>query len=193
MVLMYDTAARIQEIIDLRVCDVRLEDTPQVRLHGKGNKYRSAPIMKDTVSHYHRYMEVFHPDEGQHSQKELFYTRRKGVCGPISDDTIRIFMDRYAKAAHALCPDVPEKIHPHLLRHSRAMHLYHHGMDLTLVSQWLGHANLSTTLIYAHADTEMKRSAIEKATGDYFPKAFAESSPYDVNDDAVLKRLYGLK
>lgn len=62
-----------------------------------------------------------------------------------------------------------------------------------MVSQWLGHANLSTTLIYAHADTEMKRKAMEEATGGYFPKVSAEGSPYDVNDDAVLKRLYGLK
>jgi len=91
-------------------------------------------------------------------------------------------MNGYAKTAHAAFPEVPEKIHPHIFRHSRAMHLYQHGMDLTMVSQWLG-----------HADTEMKRKAMEEATGDYFPKVSAEESPYDVNDDAVLKRLYGLK
>ena len=102
-------------------------------------------------------------------------------------------MNGYAKKAHMICPEVPEKIHPHIWRHSRAMHLYQHGMDLTTLSQWLGHVNLSTTLIYAHADTEMKRKAMEEATGDYFPRVSAEKSPYDVNDDAVLKRLYGLK
>ena len=102
-------------------------------------------------------------------------------------------MNGYAKTAHVAFPGVPEKIHPHIFRHSRAMHLYQHGMDLTMVSQWLGHADISTTLIYAHADTEMKRKAMEEATGGYFPKVSAEESPYDVNDDAVLKRLYGLK
>ena len=51
------------------------------------------------------------------------------------------------------------------MRHTRAMHLYQHGMDLTLISQWLGHASLETTLVYAHADTEAKRKAIEKAMG----------------------------
>lgn len=50
--------------------------------------------------------------------------------------------------AHMACPEVPERIHPHIFRHSRAMHLYQHGMDLTMVSQWLGHANLSTTLMH---------------------------------------------
>ena len=73
------------------------------------------------------------------------------------------------------------------------MNLYQHGIDLTMVSQWLGRANLSTALIYVHVDTEMKRKAMEEATGDPFPKVSAEESSYDVNDDAVLKRLYGLK
>ena len=193
MVLMYDTAARVQEVIDLKICDFQLDDTPQVKLHGKGSKCRTVPLMPDTIAHYHRYMKLFHPDEPAHSEKPLFYTMRKNRCSAISDDTIRVFMNKYAKTAHQLCPDVPEKIYPHIWRHSRAMHLYQHGMDLTLVSQWLGHANLSTTLIYAHADTEMKRRAIEQATGDYFPEVSAENSPYDVNDDEVLKRLYGLK
>lgn len=193
MILMYETAARVQEIVDLKICDLRLGDTPQVKLHGKGNKYRTVPLMADTVAHYNRYRRLFHAGEPDHSQAPLFYTIRKNICSPISDDTIRVFLNRYAKAAHQQCPEVPEKIHPHMLRHSRAMHLYQHGMDLTLVSQWLGHANLSSTLIYAYADTEMKRAAIEKATGSYFPEVSGEKSPYDVNDDSVLKRLYGLK
>jgi hypothetical protein len=73
------------------------------------------------------------------------------------------------------------------------MHLYQNGMDLTLVPQWLGHTNLETTLIYAHADTEQKRAAIEKAT----PQGnVLKSDPvmrYDVTDDEVLKQLYGLR
>lgn len=193
MVLMYDTAARVQEIIDLKICDFRLGDTPQVKLHGKGNKYRTVPLMAETVSHYQRYRKLFHDGEPDHSQKPLFYTVRKNICSPLSDDIIRVFMNQYAKTAHLQCPEVPERIYPHIFRHSRAMHLYQHGMDLTLVSQWLGHANLSTTLIYAHADTEMKRAAIEKATGNYFPEVSGENTPYDVNDDSILKRLYGLK
>ncbi|MBR2186419.1 MAG: tyrosine-type recombinase/integrase [Lachnospiraceae bacterium] len=193
MVLMYDTAARIQEIVDLRVCDFKLDSTPQVRIHGKGNKYRSVPLMEGTVLHYRHYLQLFHKNEPLSSDRPLFYTVRKGICNPISDDMIRVFMNRYAGQAHLLNPDVPEKIHPHLFRHSRAMHLYQHGMDLTLISQWLGHADITTTLMYAHADTEMKRRAIEQATAQYYPEAFQGSSPYDINDDDVLRRLYGLK
>lgn len=81
-----------------------------------------------------------------------------------------------------------------MFRHSRAMHLYQHGMDLTLISQWLGHAQLETTLIYAHADTEQKRKAIEQATPADSPlKAHLNAEKYQVTDDEMLERLYGLK
>ena len=74
------------------------------------------------------------------------------------------------------------------------MHLYQHGMDLTLISQWLGHAHLDTTLIYSHADTEQKRKAIEQSMDSKNPLVGKGSSlRYQVNDEEVLKKLYGLK
>ena len=72
------------------------------------------------------------------------------------------------------------------------MHLYQHGMDLALVSQWLGHANLETTLIYAHADTEMKRKAIEKTSAGICEIDPVKNDPEPLDDD-MLKRLYGLR
>ena len=77
------------------------------------------------------------------------------------------------------------------MRHTRAMHLYQHGMDLTLIAQWLGHKQLETTLIYAYADTETKRKAIEKAMG-METVLEAENVNYTVDDEETLKRLYGL-
>ena len=71
------------------------------------------------------------------------------------------------------------------------MHLYRHGMDLTLISQWLGHKQLETTLIYAHADTEAKRKAITEAMASD-PFLGVESVNYTVSDEEILKRLYGL-
>jgi integrase/recombinase XerD len=74
------------------------------------------------------------------------------------------------------------------------MHLYHHGMDLSLISQWLGHTRLETTLIYARADTEQKREAIEKATVPSSPlKGKLNAERYTVSDDDILRKLYGLK
>ena len=98
---------------------------------------------------------------------------------------------KYVDSARAKCPEIPERVHPHLWRHTRAMHLYQHGMDLTLVSQWLGHANLETTLIYAYADTEHKRQAITRALGDNAAPG-VDLANYTVNDEELLKLLYGL-
>lgn len=89
---------------------------------------------------------------------------------------------------------MPENVHPHMFRHSRAMHLYQHGMPLLLVSQWLGHANVETTLIYAHADTEMKRKAIEASTPETSPlKLFSNSERFTISDGDLIKKLYGIR
>ena len=70
------------------------------------------------------------------------------------------------------------------------MHLYHGGMDLTLVSQWLGHSNLQTTLVYAHADTEQKRAAIEQVMQNKNPLKGLKQPHYSVTDDELFKKLY---
>ena len=77
--------------------------------------------------------------------------------------------------------------------HSRAMHLYQHGMGLPLISQWLGHAQLETTLIYAYADTEMKRKAIEQATSVSNPLSDNSMSRFSLDDEETLKMLMGLR
>ncbi len=193
MILAYDTGARVQELVDLRLRDIRLGKTPTAILSGKGGKVRSVPLMKATVQHLSRYLSVFHHQENMLSDRPLFYTIRQGEVQPLSCDGIRKWMKQYGLSAKEKCNEIPDNVHPHLFRHSRAMHLYQNGMDLTLVSQWLGHANLETTLIYAHADTEQKRMAIEKATPKSSPANNEQLARYNVDDDEVLKRLYGLK
>jgi integrase len=109
----------------------------------------------------------------------------------MSDDNVTRFLKQYAKSARAICDEVPPNVYPHLFRHGRAMSLYRNGMPLGLLSEFLGHENPETTLIYAYADTEMKRLAIEKATGSTNP-IHAEVAPW-VFDDEMIKKLYGLK
>ena len=194
MILMYDTAARIQEALGLRVKDITLGKTPTATLTGKGSKTRTVPLMEKTIWHFQNYMKVFHPGADPYSNAPLFYVVRKGEKQVMSDDNVRKFMREYGSKARCVCPEVPENVHPHLWRHSRAMHLYRRGMDLTLVSQWLGHAHLETTLVYAHADTELKRKAIEKVTSIQNPlKENRKTANFTVSDDELLKRLYGLK
>ena len=192
MILMYDSGARIQEMLDLRVCDIRNGTTPVAILMGKGAKIRSVPLMPETMQHFQNYMKIYHAAETMYSEQPLFYVEQCGIRHPMSDDNVRKFLKKYGKAAKKFCPDVPDNIHPHLWRHSRAMHLYHHGMALSLISQWLGHSNLETTLIYAYADTEQKRKAIEKSMGKEVI-AGVDIPKYCVSDEVILKKLYGLK
>lgn len=193
MILLYDTGARIQEIIDAKICEVKISSTSSIQLHGKGNKIRIVPLMENTVKHFKNYMKEFHSGETWESQNYIFYANHHGVMEKICDDTIRVRMNIYAEMARQECSEVPERVHPHLWRHSRAMHLYQHGMDLTLISQWLGHKQFTTTLVYAHADTETKRKAIEKAIGGTSPIEQISQATYKVEDEETLKKLYGLK
>lgn len=191
MILIFDTGARIQELLHIRLCDLKTDNSPQVILHGKGGKVRTVPLMKDTVEHLQRYLAVFHADKSLASTELLFYMMHIGIPQPLSDDAVRKRMKKYAESARLKCRDIPENVHPHLFRHSRAMHLYQHGMPLELVSQWLGHANPETTLVYAYADTEHKREAIERALGNNAAPGIGTDSSV-VTDEEMLKRLYGL-
>jgi site-specific recombinase XerD len=194
LLMFYDSGARISEIRNIRVRDVKLGEQPTVRLFGKGNKERIVPISVKIAEHFENYLDVFHPGENRYSEDWLFYVKHSGRKDQIGETTLRDMMTKYCDAAHDSGSDAPDKIHPHLWRHSRAMHLYQHGMDLTLVSQWLGHADLETSLIYAHADTEHKRKAIEAAVPDDSPlKEFVNPARFTVDDDEQLRRLYGLR
>lgn len=194
MILIYDTAARVGEILNLRVKDIHTGATPTATLYGKGSKVRTVPLMKKTMEHFRSYIRVFHPDANCFSEEYLFYVVRDGQKRQMSDDNIQKFMKAYGLSARQICSEVPDNVHPHLWRHSRAMHLYQHGMDLTLISQWLGHAQLDTTLIYSHADTEQKRKAIEQSMDSNNPLVGKGALlRYQVDDEEVLKKLYGLK
>lgn len=194
IILLYDTGARVQEMLDIRLCDLQFGRTPKVILHGKGRKTRVVPLMPRTVQHLHKYLSEFHSGELLSSDMPLFYSVRSGMRNKLTDRSIRYMLQRYGQMARAVCPAVPENVHPHLFRHSRAMHLYQEGMDLTLISQWLGHSQLETTLIYAYADTEQKRKAIAAATPKDNP-LYAKLNPArcTVTDEETLKRLTGLR
>jgi site-specific recombinase XerD len=192
MILMYDLAARLQEMVDIKLGDLHFGKRPTVTLHGKGGKIRTVPIMDKTSAYLRQYLNVFHPDM-RTNESLLFYTVSHGKQNPISASCVRLFLTQYGSSARLECAEVPEKIHAHLWRHSRAMHLYQQGMDLTLLAQWLGHAQLESTRIYAYAETEQKQKAIAAATP---PNSLlgARLSPerFTISDDETLKRLMGL-
>jgi site-specific recombinase XerD len=195
LLMFYDTGARISEIRGIRVRDVKLGSQPTVTLFGKGRKERVVPLSEKTAEHFSNYLSVFHPGATQYSEDYLFYVEHNGRKCSIGETTLRDMMTKYCDAARKSGAEAPDKISPHLWRHTRAMHLYQHGMDLTLVSQWLGHAKIETSLTYAHADTEHKRKAIEADVPDDSPlRAFVKPERFTVDDDdEQLRRLYGLR
>lgn len=192
MILLYDTGARDREILNLQPNDIIINvESPYIIIHGKGKKIRMVPIMQETALHYKSYMKRFHQDREDKSL--LFYTTIHGERQPMSDDNVGRFVKKYAAMARNECSEVPNRVTPHMFRHSRALHLYRNGVPLPLISEWLGHSSLETTLIYAYADTAMKRIAIEKATDANHPIRNKERFDIKTLDDDTIKKLYGLK
>jgi len=194
LLFLYKTGARVQELVDIRLCDIQLSKYPKVTIHGKGAKTRSIPLRDDVVQHLKKYLTLFHQEQNLFSDQYLFYVTRNQIRKRMTEDNVRKLVAKYGVQARKICKEVPENVHPHLFRHSWAMILYQNGVDLTLISQWLGHSNLETTLIYAHADTELKRKALEKAVPVDSPlKEHLNAERYNISDEELLKRLCGLK
>ena len=192
MILMYDTAARCSELLNLRIRDFRLDvKHPLVHLRGKGNKTRTVPLLEKTVQHYKYYLQRFHDAEPADSAAVVFFTTSHGLRQPMSIDNTEVFMKKYGESARRDCPEVPERVHPHMLRHTRAMHLYRQGIPLVLVAEYLGHTSVETTKIYAYANTEMKRAALEKI--DTVSSGALAPTPIWENDEEMILKLSGLK
>ena len=190
MYLLYDSGCRIQEILSLKLKDFFVQKkAAELHIIGKGNKFRATPISEEIIPKFERYCKYYHKNSTYDDY--LFYTKRNGACSQMSCDTAQAFIKKYGIMAQKLDPAIPH-VHPHLFRHTRAMHLYMAGMPLELVSQWLGHSQMETSLIYARATTDMKRKAIEKIyTKENSVFKSNEKFKYADNED-VLRQLYGL-
>ena len=189
MITLYDTGARIQELLNLRIKDISLESSPHIAIYGKGKKMRIVPIMDKTVKHLKRYLD----DYDLNSDDYAFFTLHHGERTKMNPDTVQKLIDRYCIMANNVDSKFPRHIYCHMFRHSRAMHLYRNGMPLPLVSEWLGHAQINTTReFYANADTEMKRKAINAAS-PVINIIDSSTNNYDFDDEELLKKLYSLK
>ena len=125
MILMYDTAARCQEMLDIRLKDFVLDaKAPFIYLTGKGNKTRAVLLMPATVRHFVHYISIFHFQAHHGSGDYLVFTTIHGKRDQMSPDTVACFMKKYGQSARTTCSDMPENVHPHQLRHTRAIHLY---------------------------------------------------------------------
>lgn len=157
---LYDTAARSQETIDTRVCDLRLDAPAQVTLTGKGGKSRIVPLMPSTVSLLRDYLRRMKLDQPGREALPLFWGRDGE---PLTRSGLRNVLSRHARSASASHPALAGRIGPHTLRHTKAMHMLQAGVPLIYIRDVLGHVDLKTTEVYARADLEMKRQALGQA------------------------------
>lgn len=165
--LMINTGARVQEVLDLRVRDVRLDAPSQVRLTGKGNKMRLCPLWPATANLLREIM-AKSIASAEDPPNQLLFVNAKG--DPLTRYGVRYLLRRYVKKAAEAVPSLRDKrLHPHCLRHSTAIAMLKAGVDFATISQWLGHAGLNTTMRYARADIDLKRQALSQV----FPDALA--------------------
>ena len=161
--LMYDSGARVQEIIDLAVKDFIPGGNPVLILTGKGNKTRRVPIMKNTAVLVESYISENRLGLAHKANYPLFTNRQHNK---LTKEGVAYVINKYAVMAHEVSDKVPEKVRCHMLRHSKAVHLLQAGVNLIYIRDFLGHSDIKTTEIYARADAELKRKALENAYPD---------------------------
>ena len=163
MSILYDTGARVQELIDIKIDDIRLDSPSVLSLTGKGNKVRRVPLMKNTAALIQKYLSENHLNIDWKNQYPLFSNSQHNK---LTKEGVSYILDKYVKMARTKSRAIPERVSPHVLRHSKAMHLLQAGVNLIYIRDYLGHVDLKTTEIYARTDTETKRKAIENAYPD---------------------------
>lgn len=156
--VLYDTGARVQEVIDLSVGDVRLESPAQIRLKGKGRKMRAVPLMAATVRLLADHLHENRLDRPEHFDQPLFQSRQGNR---LSRWGVRYILQKYVGNVRNQHPGFTQPVSPHSLRHTKGMHLLESGVSLEIIRDFLGHVDVKTTQIYARANLEMKRRALE--------------------------------
>lgn len=160
LVLMFNTGARVQEIIDLRASDLHLSSPFSVHIFGKGRKERVCPIWTKTAKLLREYVEERGIDL---TKPAAIFTNHLGT--PLSRFGVGYILTKYVRKAAETHPALKSKrLHPHSIRHSTAVYLLKSGVEMASIANWLGHASQNTTNKYATVDLDMKREALAKAS-----------------------------
>jgi site-specific recombinase XerD len=156
---MFNTGARVSEVVGLQACDLSLGASASVRLRGKGRKERTCPLWPETARALRTHLEQC--QIGLHEPRSVFLNHRGQ---PLTRFGVRLILQKHVrKAAMSLTSLKHKRLHPHSVRHSTAVHLLRSGVDLSTIANWLGHASINTTNKYLTLDLETKRQALAKA------------------------------
>ena len=160
MMIAYGTAARMSEILAIRLDHIHLDcKKPYITVIGKGNKTRTLYLLPKLAAHLKRYIKEAH---GKNSSPDsyLFYSRNGTSNSPVSSRAIEKRLHMYAQKAHKKCKDVPLNLHAHQFRHARATHWLEEGINIVEISVLLGHEQLATTMKYLDISTEDQAKAL---------------------------------
>ena len=174
--LLYDSACRVQEIITLNVTDFQPGSCCRIYVHGKGNKYRSVPLLGETEKIVTKYIRHFRLAP----ESPLFFNRNGER---MTRQGIRYIIRKYSKAANDAVPGIIDgSVYPHRMRHSKATHLVDNGVNIYNVRDFLGHESVATTQVYLTANLEVTRKAIESASEKTVPESLDFFSKEEKDD-----------
>ena len=160
MLILYGTAARLDEILSLKNKNLHLHgEKSYATIIGKGGKVRTLYILPKAAAYLEKYQNMFHgksPDPDRY----VFFSRNHDGMQKMTQPAINKMLKKHAMLAHKVCADVPIKLHAHQFRHARASHWLEDGMNIVQISFLLGHEQLQTTMIYLDITTEQERAAL---------------------------------
>jgi site-specific recombinase XerD len=175
--VLYDSGARVSEVCGMTIGDLTFSRPHTARVIGKGRKARVIPLSTQAGEILSRYITSVRTHAAP--TEPLFVNRSGNALGRAG---VAYVLQKSVAAAHGAHPEeVPSRVHPHVMRHSKAMHLLDAGVNLVYIRDFLGHESVTTTEIYARASTETKRRAIEAAEVKIVPE-----SPYGQEQRADL-------
>jgi integrase/recombinase XerD len=176
--LFYTTGLRVSELINIRVKDLSLYEPYTLLIHGKGQKSRYVPLMRNIIPAIQKYLAQEGYDRPEKLDEWLF---KNHMGTQFTRQGINYLVSKYAKRAREIEPEIiPKNFSPHIMRHTTAMGLVDSGVDLIYIRDLLGHVSVKTTEVYAKADIKKKREAIEAASKEIVP---AEVAEWDNNTD----------
>jgi site-specific recombinase XerD len=184
LVVMYDSAVRVSELLDLRIGNITLDgDNSHIRILGKGSKERVVPICDNVSAYLHQYFQKYRNKIDLNTDLVFFTVIKDKPC-KMSVRNVQLLLQQYADKARLQCPDIPINVHPHMFRRTRATLMYQSGVALPLVSRILGHASMNTTKIYATPSINMIKEAMIPAR----QFSTADEQPIWGCEDDVIKK-----
>lgn len=181
LILLYDTAVRVSELLNIRLCDITAETKhPNIFITGKGNKERTIQLTAKAAGHLREYMRVYHSNSSKEAY--LFSTTIKGVTDRMSVGNVQRIIKKYASLVSKAGISIPDSVHCHMFRRTRATNLYQDGIAIELVSTVLGHVRTDTTKnYYAKQSVEQFRGAMESV-----PTPVSDEAPmWEGNEDEM--------